>query len=428
MNIGYNLSQALERASNGLKEKMLHSIQLLRKAERIALSYDNENGYYLAFSGGKDSQALYHITQLAGVKFCGHMNLTSIDPPEVIRFVKKNYPEVELIKPKKSIFSLAVEKQILPTMRVRWCCAEYKETAGAGKVTLIGIRKAESARRAKRNEVEISNRKFSGTLEGLDEYRQELKAKRARRKSKKDGVNITNADQEQTLGCISGKESILISPIIHWTEKDVWEFLNKVMEVPHCSLYDEGWHRLGCIGCPMSSAKQKQIENVSYPHVKRNWIKAIKAIRGGQNSFQATFGVTSKQIECQSETSEDCSGHRRLDCPSRPQTLARQQFYGGGELGSTNQTPTKRTSGLPMRQKQRSIRFSKMGGAILRAYKNQLRSVERGGFSQSSSSDRLTDEQREDMIAENIYDWWISGKSYKKWYADKILQLKFDFE
>lgn len=51
-----------------------------------------------------------------------------------------------------------------------------------------------------------------------------------------------------------------------------------------------------------------------------------------------------------------------------------------------------------------------------------------GGFSQSSSSDRLTDEQREDLIAENIYDWWISGKSYKKWYADKFLQTKFEFE
>lgn len=49
------------------------------------------------------------------------------------------------------------------------------------------------------------------------------------------------------------------------------------------------------------------------------------------------------------------------------------------------------------------------------------------GFSQSSSSDRLADEQREDLIAENIFDWWQSGKSYKKWYADKFLQLKFDF-
>lgn len=379
MNIDYNLSQALERASEGLRKKILHSVELLQKAEKIALNYDAENGFYLAFSGGKDSQALYHITQLAGVRFHGHMNLTSVDPPEVIRFVKKNYPEVELIKPKKSIFQIAVEKQILPTMRVRWCCAEYKETAGAGKVTLIGIRKAESARRAKRNEVEINNRKFSGTLEGLDEYRQELKAKRARRKSKKDGVNITNADQEQTLGCISGKESILISPIIHWTEKDVWEFLNKVMEVPHCSLYDEGWHRLGCIGCPMSSAKQKQIENVRYPHVKRNWIKAIKAIRGGGKIGQHRANSYQKDIWTANAT--------------------------GATLNPIHQN-----------------------GAILRACKSQLRSVERGGFSQSSSSDRLTDEQREDKIAENIYDWWISGKSYKNWYADKFLQLKFEFE
>ena len=282
MKTNITLEQALSKASKGLQKKMMYSIDLLRKAENIALAYGGgDKGYYLAFSGGKDSQALYHIAELAGVKFDAHMNLTSVDPPEVIRFVKQAYPEVDLIKPRKSIYQLAVENQILPTMRVRWCCAEYKEMSGAGRVTLIGIRHQESSRRAKRNEVEISSRKYSGTLEGLDEYRQELKAKRERRKSKKYGVNITNADQEQTLGCISGKESLLISPIIHWTEKDVWEFLNKVMEVPHCSLYDEGWHRLGCIGCPMSSAKQKQIENVRYPHVKRNWIKAIKAIRGG---------------------------------------------------------------------------------------------------------------------------------------------------
>ena len=299
MELNITFPEALERASEGLRKKMLHSVNLLQKAERIALSYDTGNGYFLAFSGGKDSQALYHITQLAGVRFQGHMNLTSVDPPEVIRFVKKNYPEVELVKPGKSIYQLAVEKQILPTMRVRWCCAEYKETAGAGKVTLIGIRNKESARRAKRNEVEINNRKFSGSLDDLDEYRQELKAKRMKRKSKQQGVNITNADEEQTLGCISGKESLLISPIIHWTEQDVWEFLNDVVQVPHCSLYDEGWRRIGCIGCPMSSAKQKRIEDERYPHVKRNWIRAIKAIRrNGGYSRENISGGTSARTGC----------------------------------------------------------------------------------------------------------------------------------
>ena len=102
-------------------------------------------------------------------------------------------------------------------------------------------------------------------------------------------MNITNADEEQTLGCIHGKESLLVSPIIYWTEKDVWEFLNDVVRVPHCSLYDEGWHRIGCIGCPMSSHRQKMIENKRYPHVKRGWIKAIKAIRNGGGLFKREY-------------------------------------------------------------------------------------------------------------------------------------------
>ena len=394
MKTNVTLEHALSKASKGLQKKMMYSIELLRKAERLALAYGvgGNNGYYLAFSAGKDSQALYHIAELAGVKFDAHMNLTSVDPPEVIRFVKQSYPEVDLIKPKKSIYQLAVEKQILPTMRVRWCCAEYKETSGAGRVTLIGIRHQESARRAKRNEVEISSRKFSGTLEGLDEYRQELKAKRARRKSKKDGVNITNADQEQTLGCISGKESILISPIIHWTEKDVWEFLNKVMEVPHCSLYDEGWHRIGCIGCPMSSAKQKQIENIRYPHVKRNWIKAIKTIRG-RGKIPSRLHLVEHQ--------------RRLDANQKRQRIAQDT----GDWISH-----------PDPKHWLDNHSASTSASTIANY-----GVWNGGFSQSSSSDRLTDEQREDLIAENIYDWWISGKSYKKWYADKFLQQKFDF-
>ena len=384
MNIKITLAEALNRASARLRKKMLHSVELLQKAEKIALNYDAEQGYYLAFSGGKDSQALFHMTQLAGVKFCGHMNLTSVDPPEVIRFVKKNYPEVELIKPGKSIFQHAIEKQILPTMRVRWCCAEYKETAGAGKVTLIGIRKAESSRRAKRNEVEINNRKFSGDLEGLEVYRKERNAQKRGRKPKNNReVTIVNADGERTLGCIRGQESLLISPIIEWTDDDVWNFLNTI-GVAHCELYEQGWHRIGCIGCPMSTAKQKIIENKRWPHVKRNWIKAIKAIRnGGGYSKENISGGTSARIGCLSETSEDCSGRRRHINHPGPKHRNGRENRGVWDLEKT-------------------------------------------GFSSSSSSDRLTEEQ-ENEIAENIYDWWISGKSYKQWYAEKFQQLKLDF-
>ena len=75
MNSGINLEEALKRASIGLRKKMLYSIELLQKAEKIAMSYDKENGFFLAFSGGKDSQALYHIAELGGGKIQGSHEL-----------------------------------------------------------------------------------------------------------------------------------------------------------------------------------------------------------------------------------------------------------------------------------------------------------------------------------------------------------------
>lgn len=272
----FTLEDILPKFNSAFRKKIIHSVELLRKAEKLAMAYDKEIGYFLAFSGGKDSQCLYHVAKIAGVKFKAHMNLTSVDPPQVIRFVKQQYPDVELIKPRDSIYNIAIKRKILPTRRVRWCCEEYKENAGAGRVSLIGIRHAESVRRSKRNEVEINSRKFSGTLEQLDEYRE--KRNKAKKPKYANEINITNADGERVLGCIHGKESLLISPIIYWTDEEVWAFLN-TLGVAHCELYDQGWHRIGCIGCPMSSRKQKILENKIWPHVKRNWINAIKAIR-----------------------------------------------------------------------------------------------------------------------------------------------------
>lgn len=274
--INLTLDDLKGKVSDALMGKIEYSVNLMRKAEGLAKAYDPDNGYYLAFSGGKDSQALWHMAKLAGVPFKAHMSLTSVDPPEVIRFVRKQYPTCDFKKPKWSIFQRAVELKILPTRRIRWCCADFKEHAGAGKVTLIGIRNEESFRRKQRKEVEINGKKFSGTFEELDGYREE----RVKNKRKSPPLSIVTATGERTLGCITGKESLLISPIIHWTEKDVWEFLNAI-GAKHCELYDQGWKRLGCIHCPMANHKWKIIENERWPHVKRNWIKAIIAIRRG---------------------------------------------------------------------------------------------------------------------------------------------------
>lgn len=253
-----------------LQKKIDYSIDLMRKAEKLALQYDSENGFYLAFSGGKDSQTLYHLALLAGVKFKAHMNLTSVDPPDVIRFVKRNYPDVELIKPKMSIYDMAIKKHFLPTRLFRWCCAEFKEISGGGTVTLLGIRRQESLKRSKRNEVETSNKKYSGNFDQFEEHR------------------------EKMVTCVKGKDKIMVSPILDWTERDVWEFLNDVVKVQHCELYDKGFRRIGCICCPMSSKSQKLKEIAIYPHVKRNWIRVLqKLIEYGhitRNINDAEFG------------------------------------------------------------------------------------------------------------------------------------------
>ena len=64
-------------------DKIQHSIELIRKAEKLALSY-NDFGFHLAFSGGKDSQVIYELAKMAGVKFKAYFYKTSVDPRELL--------------------------------------------------------------------------------------------------------------------------------------------------------------------------------------------------------------------------------------------------------------------------------------------------------------------------------------------------------
>jgi phosphoadenosine phosphosulfate reductase len=293
MKIDITLDEALERATPPLRAKMLKSIELLKKAEKLALMYDSEDGFWLGMSFGKDSQVLYHIAQLAGVKFKAHFSPTSVDPPEVIRFGRKYYPEVEFLPIEKSIYQEFLERKCLPSMRIRWCCSVFKENKAPNKVTLVGVRHAESRRRAKRNAIEVSNHKFSGDLEGFSEWSKGEKARKVRatyNKAKRyHQLDQWSEHKEQMIHCISGKDQIIISPIIEWSDEEVWEFLDKVVCVPHCELYDQGYKRIGCICCPMASIKSTLRDIERYPYVKEQWIKAIMEVREqAMNSEQIT--------------------------------------------------------------------------------------------------------------------------------------------
>ena len=251
-------------------DKLKHSIHLLRKYENLAMMY-SEKGYYLAFSGGKDSQALYHVAKLAGVRFEAHYNVTTIDPPELVRFIRKQYPDVVFDHPKLSFAELCIKKKMLPRRQARFCCAGLKETNGGGTVTLTGVRHAESARRKLRGEAEIFSRNekrlFQGTSTNFDQFT---------RNREVDGVQ-----------CIKGKDKIVVNPIIEWLEEDVWHFLNDVVKVQHCELYDRGRTRLGCLFCPMASTKSIRKDCEEYPKYKALIIRTINKLRsnGYMNNY-----------------------------------------------------------------------------------------------------------------------------------------------
>ena len=233
-----------------LQSKIEYSISLMRKAEPLALKM-HPDGFRLAFSGGKDSIVLYRLAQMAGVKFTAHMQVTTLDPPELMKFVRNQYPEVELHRPEINFYELIKKKKMLPVRNVRYCCSLLKEQAGAGTCTLIGIRADESARRSKRNEAELAGHKYSNTL---DQF---------------------NIDVENKHVCLKGKDKFLLSPIFRWTHSDIWQFIRD-NNMPYCSLYDEGYSRVGCVFCPMASVKSKARMRLRYPGIERAIKKSIQ--------------------------------------------------------------------------------------------------------------------------------------------------------
>lgn len=94
----------------GFDERLQHSIDLLKKSESLALRYFDK-GYYLAFSGGKDSQALYYVASMAKVKFEAHYALTTLDPPELVYFIRNNYKNIIIDRPEMTFAQLCIKKK-----------------------------------------------------------------------------------------------------------------------------------------------------------------------------------------------------------------------------------------------------------------------------------------------------------------------------
>lgn len=149
----------IEQTLFGTRDKVKEAISRLQAFEPA------DRPYWLAFSGGKDSVCILALAKMAGVKYEAVYNVTSVDPPELVRFIKEKYPEVrrEIPHDKEgkpiTMWSLMRKKATPPTMLMRYCCEKLKESSGMGTVTITGVRWAESANRKKNQGIVTITRK-----------------------------------------------------------------------------------------------------------------------------------------------------------------------------------------------------------------------------------------------------------------------------
>lgn len=176
---------------------------LTEEAIDFLRQHEPPEGYFVGFSGGKDSIVTLAIVRQAGVKHQAFYSATLIDPPEMTTFIRKEYPDVVWLKPAMTFWQGCMVKR-MPIRSVRWCCDVLKKKPSEHiplRHRIMGIRAEESARRAAR-----------GRISKLNKY-------------------------------------TTYKPIFNWTASEVWQYIRE-NNLPYFSMYDEGFERIGCIVCP----------------------------------------------------------------------------------------------------------------------------------------------------------------------------------
>lgn len=165
-----------------------------------------------------------------------------------------------------------IPKKLSPPLRIsRYCCSELKECSGKGRIVITGVRWSESVKRKQNGGVV----KFLGKPKNTQRVADELGVEYNVSKS---GGLVLNDDNDECRRMVEQcyrTRKTLINPIVDWTDDDVWEFL-KHHNCKSNPLYECGFKRIGCIGCPMAGKSGREMEFKLYPIYKKNYIKAFE--------------------------------------------------------------------------------------------------------------------------------------------------------
>lgn len=244
-------------------DKIDTAVARLKEASAMSLHYYGEP-LLLTYSGGKDSDVVQRLAEIAGIPYEIQHSHTTADAPETVRHVREKFRELELKGVKCSIdypvykgkrvsmWTLIPQKAMPPTRLVRYCCDILKETAGSNRFIATGVRWAESTAREKsRGEFERNHKD----------------------KEKRVILNNDNAPERRLFENCQMKGKRTVNPVIDWTGEEVWNFVES--EKVRCNpLYCE-FGRVGCVGCPMAGKAGREREFLRWPAYRRNYIAAF---------------------------------------------------------------------------------------------------------------------------------------------------------
>ena len=240
------------------------AIERLKAASDMSLRLF-EKPLVITYSGGKDSDVLLHLAEKSNIPFEALHSLTTADAPETVRHVYDTFRRLEEkgvkctvdkhVQPDGSrvtMWNLIPRKLMPPTRLMRYCCAALKEGGGKDRFIATGVRWAESTARKRRGGLEVLTSKPQSKL-----------------------ILSNDNDEDRRLfeTCqLKGKR--VVNPIIDWKDNEVLDYA-AIEKIPMNPLYCEGFHRVGCVGCPMASSKQRLMEFALYPKIKAAYIQTF---------------------------------------------------------------------------------------------------------------------------------------------------------
>lgn len=239
------------------------AIERLKAASEMSLQH-YEKPLVICISGGKDSSVITELAIRAGIPVEFMHNHTTADAPETVYFVRSEFKRLEELgyqctlnmptyKGKRvSMWSLIPQKLFPPTRKSRYCCSVLKEKGGAGRFIATGVRWAESNSRSIGRGIYEKNGDKDHRIILMDD----------------------NDERRRLFENCRLKSKRTVNPIIDWDTKDVYTFLINE-KVPINPLYKEGFCRIGCIGCPLASKKDREEELSRWPKYKSMYLNAF---------------------------------------------------------------------------------------------------------------------------------------------------------